>query len=78
MILIIVTEIRRRKVEVGVMADGCWCVVRHATLFLCDVRGVRVRGALAETPAGLEKRSFFAFAASSVKYVEEERLHWRP
>ena len=78
MILIIMAATSRRKVEVGVMADGCWCVVRHATLFLCDVWGVRVRGALAETPAGLEKRSFFSFAASSVKYVEEERLHWRP
>jgi len=35
MVLIIVTEIRRRKVEVGVMADGCWYVL--SLYFLCDV-----------------------------------------
>jgi hypothetical protein len=33
-----------------------------------------VWGALAETPAGLEKRSFFAFAASSVKYVRRRKI----
>jgi hypothetical protein len=30
-LIIVAAATRRRKVEEGVMVDGCWCVVRSAS-----------------------------------------------
>ena len=38
-LIIVAAATRRRKVEEGVMVDGCWCVVRSASLFLCECVG---------------------------------------
>jgi hypothetical protein len=38
-LIIVAAATRRRVVEVCVMVDGCWCVVRRPPLFLCDVWG---------------------------------------
>jgi hypothetical protein len=38
-LIIVAAATRRRKVEVCVMVDGCWCVVRRVSFVLCELCG---------------------------------------